>query len=192
MAEWKTTDPDDANSVKSYFQRFRSVTERLEKSKSSDKLLLNDFFSDEMQRITDLSNALDEFDEKSTNFEQPVKLFLECLNGFLKDSGKALTFDKTNNQLFFCSLNDTKGTYQSLAGMSSGERQILILLTYIAFPPKNNNLFVIDEPELSLHPKWQHQFLRAVERLMHPDAQLIIATHSPEIVGRYKEHCVEL
>ena len=67
-----------------------------------------------------------------------------------------------------------------------------MLFTYLSFNTQGGNLFIIDEPELSLHPKWQEDFLPNVEKLMPKNAQLLIATHSPIIVGKKKEYCTVL
>ena len=77
---------------------------------------------------------------------------------------------------------------RGIENLSSGEKQLLILLTYIRYNSKLQ-LFIIDEPELSLHPKWQEEFLDAIEVLMPKESQLILATHSPEIVGDNEKYC---
>ena len=74
--------------------------------------------------------------------------------------------------------------------LSSGEKQIVILFTYLAF--QRGKIFVVDEPEISLHPRWQEEFLDGVKDLMRSDTQLIIATHSPAIVGKYVDYCTTL
>lgn len=66
--------------------------------------------------------------------------------------------------------------------LSSGEKQILILLTQALIYEGKTVVYVADEPELSLHVTWQEQLLGALKEL-NPRMQLIIATHSPDIVG---------
>ena len=83
-----------------------------------------------------------------------------------------------------------KKTFRNIENLSSGEKQIAILFTYLAFSP--GKIFVIDEPELSLHPRWQDEFLNAVQEVMPAETQLIIATHSPAIVGTHVEYCKTL
>src|SRR5439155_4285047 len=115
------------------------------------------------------------------------------LNRFLKDSSKQLKYDSTANALAF-DIVDARGQATQISrgveALSSGEQQIIILLTYIAF--SRGRIFVIDEPEISLHPRWQEEFLDGVRDLMRPETQLIIATHSPAIVGKYVEYCTTL
>jgi hypothetical protein len=68
-----------------------------------------------------------------------------------------------------------------LSSLSSGEKQILRLL--IETLSDHQNSTIIDEPELSLHVDWQHELVADL-RDLKPSSQLIIATHSPEIMAR--------
>jgi predicted ATP-dependent endonuclease of OLD family len=54
-----------------------------------------------------------------------------------------------------------------------------------------SNVFIIDEPELSLHLRWQEMLLEKMIE-SNPRAQIIVATHSPEIVGELRDNCVSL
>ncbi|MFJ5545632.1 AAA family ATPase [Micromonospora chalcea] len=67
-----------------------------------------------------------------------------------------------------------------LESLSSGEKQIVrLLLECLA---ARSNAILIDEPELSLHVDWQHRLVSFMH-LINPDAQLILATHSPEVMA---------
>lgn len=67
-----------------------------------------------------------------------------------------------------------------LRSLSSGEKQLVyILLETISAGP---NVVLIDEPELSLHVDWQQALISAI-RTVNPNVQLLIATHSPEIMA---------
>ncbi|MBB3822246.1 putative ATPase [Xanthomonas arboricola] len=74
----------------------------------------------------------------------------------------------------------------SLKKASSGEQCLLVLLLGIAGHIDDDSLVLIDEPEISLHPKWQEDFM---SMLMHAysrfrQCQFVIATHSPQLVAR--------
>ena len=47
--------------------------------------------------------------------------------------------------------------------------------------PKNS-IILIDEPELSLHPKWQQRIIEVYKKIGENN-QIIVATHSPHILG---------
>ena len=53
-------------------------------------------------------------------------------------------------------------------------------------PLEKHCVFLIDEPELHLHPKWQRHVLPALQRLL-PNSQIIAATHSPWVVCSVNE-----
>lgn len=76
--------------------------------------------------------------------------------------------------------------------MSSGEQQILILFSYLAFNSEDGKLFIIDEPELSLHVKWQEDFLQYLDQITPKTTQVIVATHSPILVSKKKDNTLLL
>lgn len=68
---------------------------------------------------------------------------------------------------------------------SSGELCILFNILSIAGAITNNSIILIDEPELSLHPAWQTDFLPLLEKVFsnYKECHFIIATHSPQITS---------
>ncbi len=66
--------------------------------------------------------------------------------------------------------------------LSKGEKTLLSLLLAAFLSRGKSTIFLLDEPDLSLHLKWQKQLLTSLCRLA-PDAQFIISTHSPAMVG---------
>lgn len=72
---------------------------------------------------------------------------------------------------------------------SSGELTLLAMYAFIAANIKEGALLLIDEPENSLHPKWQHEYcLRLLDMFYLYSPQIIIATHSPVIVSGAQGH----
>ena len=74
--------------------------------------------------------------------------------------------------------------------LSSGEKQLLIILGESLLQDRQSVIFIADEPELSLHVSWQEKLVPAITRI-NSNAQIIFATHSPDIVGAYAE-CVSV
>ena len=75
---------------------------------------------------------------------------------------------------------EAHGTRIPLTSMSSGEKQLMrILLEAIR---NEGDAFIIDEPELSMHIDWQRNLVEAI-KLVSPSCQIIMATHSPEIMA---------
>lgn len=77
-----------------------------------------------------------------------------------------------------------------LTSLSSGEKQLLqVLLEVLAI---GESTVMIDEPELSLHVDWQQRLIPSMRRI-NPDAQLLLATHSPEVMVEIDDrHVFEL
>ena len=67
-----------------------------------------------------------------------------------------------------------------LATLSSGEKHVLRILVESLLAQEN--MLIVDEPELSMHVDWQRRLVPALLQL-NPGAQLILATHSPEIMA---------
>ena len=70
--------------------------------------------------------------------------------------------------------------------LSSGEKQLFLRTLAIKMLNPENSIILIDEPELSLHPKWQQRIVD-VYRKIGKNNQIIIATHSPHILGSVRK-----
>lgn len=84
---------------------------------------------------------------------------------------------------------DKKQLHKVIENLSSGQLQILMLLTTIYEHVNYDTLFIIDEPEVHLHPNAIMSFLRLMSSLLDDfQSYAIITTHSPlvvrEMVGR--------
>lgn len=81
-----------------------------------------------------------------------------------------------------------------LSHASSGELSIISTLLFISSFIKDDTLILIDEPENSLHPKWQKEFISMILDLFsYYEPNIIVATHSPIVIsGLHKELDVEI
>jgi len=75
--------------------------------------------------------------------------------------------------------------------LSSGEKQLLVLLTECLLQQKRPWVYIADAPELSLHVEWQCKLIDALLRV-NPNSQVIMATHSPDIVGHYDTRAFDM
>jgi predicted ATPase len=130
--------------------------------------------------------------EEATQTEKiisrPLETYKQIMDSFFGDSGKALIFEENAVRV---SLPTSKNA--DLTSLSSGERQIFVLITHLIFNPaiRRENVLLIDEPELSLHLKWQRQFVAAI-RQASASTQMVLATHSPEIIFDRDDRLIEL
>ena len=92
------------------------------------------------------------------------------LKGFSKDEKTMPVFENSAGEEF--DIND----------LSSGEKQLFLRTLSIKMLEPKNSIILIDEPELSLHPKWQQRIIEVYKKIGENN-QIIIATHSPHILG---------
>lgn len=141
----------------------------------------------QIDRVGDLIAVIDENKSKIDELFSPVSTFLTTVNSFYSDTQKSISMD-TVGQL---SVERPDKQTAPIEALSSGERQLLIIFAHLLFNQYGNrsNVFIIDEPELSLHLRWQEVFVKkAIE--VSPKIQLVLATHSPEIVGDFKNKSI--
>jgi predicted ATPase len=93
-----------------------------------------------------------------------------------------------SNELVFLSRTSKKLSAQML---SSGEKQLLILLSEALLQRQTPTVFITDEPEISLHVHWQEKLVSSLRRL-NENAQIIAATHSPDIVGAMYDRAIDM
>jgi predicted ATP-dependent endonuclease of OLD family len=184
---------DVRKQVQSFFRASRLLTERQHGAKRQHNRVI-EFVVTQYRQIESLAKAFNDFEEKNALAFKSLNEYLLCVNRFFNDSNKELFFDESTGKLAFAAIRPSSDgqSGQSVAHLSSGERQILVLFTFLAFASNPKSVFIVDEPELSLHPKWQSDFMDAFLKLRPEETQLLLATHSPDIVGKYKADCVLL
>jgi predicted ATP-binding protein involved in virulence len=85
----------------------------------------------------------------------------------------------------------TAGPEIPVRSLSSGEKQLFILLGEALLNSGRRFIYLVDEPEISLHINWQEKLVDAILRIA-PAAQIVFATHSPDILGAYGNYAVRL
>jgi ABC-type transport system involved in cytochrome c biogenesis ATPase subunit len=73
-----------------------------------------------------------------------------------------------------------------LEDLSSGERLYILTILALCFCATDNSLVLFDEPENSLHPKWQAKLMRDIYSMVSELTQgttVVVATHSPLVVS---------
>ncbi len=142
-----------------------------------------------LRRLRELVETVQEFNTKSEQLLSRFQNFVHCINRFFIDSRKSIEIDPVG----LIKVHRPDGLEVPLGALSSGERQLLVMFGHIFFNSfgGRSNVFVIDEPELSLHLRWQEMLIQEMVE-SSARAQLIIATHSPEIVGEMSSNCVSV
>lgn len=102
-------------------------------------------------------------------------LFDHLVNEAFKETGKVI--DNESDKLRF--IIDGKTSIDANK-LSSGEKQLLIILLTVLLEDGLEYVLLMDEPEISLHISWQYELLNWILEL-NPNVQLILTTHSPSI-----------
>lgn len=105
-----------------------------------------------------------------------INRIFDCMDMDVKLIG--LSEDENTVPIFKNSL----GKEFDISGLSSGEKQLFLRALSLKFLEVNNSVILIDEPEISLHPKWQKKIIKVYENIGENN-QIIMATHSPHIVS---------
>lgn len=148
--------------------------------------------SAQLEKIDNIIRYANEYSSNIQRLKEPVNRFVDSVNLFFKESRKEIEIDN-KGEVAIKAIN-TKKKF-SIFELSSGEKQLIIMLAHIAFNYKNKNssIFIIDEPELSLHISWQELFVDALLKAS-PNTQYILATHAPAIIARIerRNNCIDL
>lgn len=150
-------------------------------------------FKDEPSDLQKLFFALKRWLEYSiTNGNEifPLNLnvsdFISFDNGiFFAEISKNLKYLKRNNIIhdydFYFFKNGSPIVYTKA---SSGELSKIVSMSYIASKIDNKTAILIDEPENSLHPRWQRDYIEKILDVFYMySPKLILATHSPIIIS---------
>lgn len=144
--------------------------------------------------ILKVAGKLDELDELSEYKEArgksiDVETMLRMLNKYFIQSGKEITRDESNKITL-----KKVGSSSSLPWhlLSRGEKTLIYLFVVTFLYKDKVNIFLFDEPEISLHVKWQKNLIKDLSELASEN-QFIIATHSPSLVKNgWLSHCLEI
>lgn len=114
--------------------------------------------------------------------------FLETLNSFFVGKSVSFTLDTG-----FIVTSSYSGQSIDWSTLSSGEKQLLLMLCNVLLARDRKSIFLIDEPEISLNVKWQRRLIQTlIELTLKANVQFLMATHSIELLTKYKNHVVKL
>ncbi|WP_447952690.1 AAA family ATPase [Sphingopyxis chilensis] len=144
----------------------------------------------QLKRIKIISQTVSEYNNMKSEAMSKFEDYRELINRFLKDSGKTIDSDDRGNVIV--KVEGLPGN-QPISSLSSGEAQLFVILTNLAFnkSAQKANVFIIDEPELSLHVFWQEMFVDSALSA-NENIQFVMATHSPSIIMERTDCCIDI
>ena len=109
--------------------------------------------------------------------------FQNLVDELFRGTGKRM--NRESNEIRFLQYDEEIEPYQ----LSSGEKQMLIILLTVLVQNREPGVLFMDEPEVSLHFEWQKQLISIV-RDLNPHVQVILTTHSPAVVMDGWQDCI--
>jgi predicted ATPase len=192
--------PDLESKIIDYFNELSKIQKSLQKEqakKGKDKetsqqflKVLGQWFINNPQ-LERIDNIISLYENAQTEIELSYKEFIKfesLANLYFEENNKKLTIKKNGEISIKLPNDNTTGIFK----LSSGEKQIIVMLAQLIFG-KKRQIFIIDEPELSLHLGWQELFVNSLLEAS-PNTQFIMATHSPTIIGKIENqlYCQDL
>ena len=105
----------------------------------------------------------------------PKRKFQDMVDELFSYTRKKI--DRKRNDIAFYQDGELLFPYK----LSSGEKQMLVILLTVLVQDNSHCVLFMDEPEASLHIEWQQKLI-AMIRELNPNVQIILTTHSPAVI----------
>ncbi len=172
--------------LEKHFQGFEIAKSKFENEEKSKDIKLIDLAAlIGTQRIHTIVQQWNSLNKKKKKINKPKTIFIEILNSLFQN--KEIVISDRNELL----VRTESGKEFQLPKLSSGEKQLLIILGQSLLQENQTHIYIADEPELSLHVEWQEKLVDSL-RNINPNSQILFATHSPDIVGKYSESIIKV
>lgn len=149
------------------------------------------YMSDLAQQLKDvLSRNVQDRSDNIRNIYDSIystnNKFLSIINDSFKSTGKEI--DTKRSELHFLVDGDRLTTRQ----LSSGEKQLLIIMLTVLLERGQEFILLMDEPEISLHLDWQSHLIDNILSL-NPNCQIVMTSHSPGILLRgWEQYTIQM
>lgn len=126
-------------------------------------------------KMIDLLGGDEEQRSMAPSLSLPKRKFQDMIDGLFSYTRKKI--DRKSNDIVFYQDGERLSPYK----LSSGEKQMLVILLTVLVRDGNHCVLFMDEPEASLHIEWQQKLIGMI-RDLNPNVQLVLSTHSPAVI----------
>jgi len=175
-----------------YFNKYKRVFMRSQLLEKIEKLITgkNIYSNEQIYKFLELYlKNIEEKNEIVSQYITPFTNLEKIINSLFSGKKIKLSMDENLNNIFKI-ITETKDEIQ-VEHLSSGEKNLLLIFFHFLFEMESNTLFMIDEPELSLHIDWQYSLIKNFQEFSNGN-QIIVVTHSPDIMQNHREYEVNL
>lgn len=180
---FKLRENEFSTKLEKHFKSFESAKDALIKKESVNLNHLSSLIG--TQRIHSIVQEWNMLNEKKININKPKFTFIDEINQLFQ---RKKIFINERNELL---VETQSGKVFPLIHLSSGEKQLLIILGQSLLQENSSHVYIADEPELSLHVEWQEKLVSSLKNV-NPNSQIIFATHSPDIVGKFYDSVIKV
>ena len=180
---FKLQESDFSSKLDKHFTVFEEAKKVFEETKEIELDMLSYILG--TRRIHSIVQEWNNLNEKKTQINKPKQTFIEALNKLYQ---RKQLFINDKNELLVRTQSDK---VFNLLNLSSGEKQLLIILGESLLQENKSHIYIADEPELSLHVDWQEKLVSSLKGV-NPNSQIIFATHSPDIVGPHSDSVIKV
>lgn len=118
------------------------------------------------------------FPDEAERINKRIRMLFETVDRLFAKTAKTIRIDPHTNHLIFIDDGEEIPLYK----LSSGEKQLLLILMRVFLMDSEPYILLMDEPEISLHIEWQYKLFEEIRHL-NPHCQIITSTHSPSLFG---------
>lgn len=172
---------NDANTLdKTTYLVLNKLSKEILKGNNSHKKYIDEIFSSE----TDLNIIKLKINDflSTKKYTKDIDNLIQKFNNFFNLTGKS-THISEDGFIFFKEGNNTINWYQC----SKGEKNLIALIVLAYLNRKNKTVFILDEPDLSMHIEWQELLIPTLLEIC-PNHQFFISTHSPSLIPDYRDN----
>lgn len=126
-------------------------------------------------KMIELLNGNDEQRALAPSLSASKRKFQDLIDELFSYTRKKI--DRKSNDIVFFQDEESLSPYK----LSSGEKQMLVILLTVLVRDNEHCVLFMDEPEASLHIEWQQKLIGMI-RALNPNLQLILTTHSPAVI----------
>lgn len=102
------------------------------------------------------------FPEEAGRINQRIKTLFETVDRLFAKTQKTIQIDPHTNHLIFIDDGEVIPLYK----LSSGEKQLLLILMRVFLMEEQPYILLMDEPEISLHIEWQYKLFEEIRHLI--------------------------
>lgn len=145
----------------------------------------NNYLTSQVKFSGNRVDNLSQFEYRIFKWSKNKEKFNELLKEIIIEPFDWIIEQNDGGQYYLKIIFEDKSISHSREGIGDGYWSIFTIIDAL-YDSKENDIIVIDEPELSLHPAFQKRVLRLIEKFSK-NRQIIITTHSPYFIrGNYK------